>query len=262
MRLSIAAAALVLATGAAQAQGPAPASDHPAAGPAGAAAAQRGPGRASGRGGERGFAGEDRGAQSEFAPLLFEERWNSLPNGEPMTQPHIENQNLMLHTYGDTLHIRKTDHPTENYTYTGETLTNWAITLSDPKNYWDLSGIGRIMLRTHNTGMRITHIVIKTADGSYYVSEEGSPDSASWIEREYILSDLHWFNLLMTDHNTNASNRRLPDPNRVPIVPTTPANPNLGRVEEIGFSDLMPGGWIPSTSRVGSWAVYGKDVPR
>ena len=39
-------------------------------------------------------------------------------------------------------------------------------------------------------------------------------------------------------------------------------HPDLAKVDEVGFSDLMPGGWIPSTSRVNSWKVFGKKVQR
>ena len=53
--------------------------------------------------------------------------------------------------------------------------------------------------------------MIKTADGKYFVSEEGSGESTAWIETDYILSNLHWRNLLMTDTPSNASNRRQPE---------------------------------------------------
>jgi hypothetical protein len=104
--------------------------------------------------------------------------------------------------------------------------------------------------------------VIKTADGKFYASEEGSGESTAWIETDYILSDLHWRNLMMTDTPTNASNQRAPNPGRVPIIPTSKGTPDLTRVEEIGFSDLMAGGWIPATSRVNFFEVYGKKTPR
>lgn len=212
-----------------------------------------GEGRGRGAGGGRG-GGE--------APLLFEEHWTRAPQAEPILQENLGNQNLTLHTYGDTEHIRKTFHPVEDYTYTGETLTNWALTVSDPKNYWDLSGSAKVMLRTRNSGFRVTHIVIKTADGKYFVSEEGSPDSSAWMNRDYILQDLHWRGLLMTDTPTNPITVRKPDPKVVPVVPQEIAHPDLSRVEEVGFSDLMPGGWIPSTTRVNAWAVYGRKIPR
>ena len=201
-------------------------------------------------------------APSEPAQLLFHESWTRAPMSQPMVQDNLGSKNLDLHIYGNANEIRKAFHPEEDYTYTGETVTNWALTLSDPKFYYDLSGTGKVMLRTRNSGYRFTHVVLKTLDGKWYASEEGSPESTSWIEREYALSDLHWRILLMTDTPSNASNRRQPDPKLVPIIPMGVGRPDLAKVDEIGFSDLMPGGWIPSTSRVNSWKVFGKKVPR
>jgi hypothetical protein len=196
------------------------------------------------------------------APLLFHENWNTVPMAQPMTQAHLANAGLTLHLYGDTAGIRKSVHPTENYTYTGESVTNWGITFSDRAAYWDLSRNGKVKLKTRNSGYRFTHIMLKTADGKWFVSEEGNPESTFWIEREYILADLRWRVLMMTDTPTNASNQRQPDPKRVPIIPLGVAMPDLAKVDEIGFTDLMPGGWIPSTSRINAFDLYGKKVPR
>ena len=199
---------------------------------------------------------------TEPSPLLFHEAWTRAPLTQPMVQDNLGNKHLTLHIYGNANDIRKTFHPIDDYTYTGETTSNWAITVSDTSSIWDLSGTAKVRLKTQNSGYRFLHVVIKTADGRYYVSEEGSPESSVWIERDYVLSDLNWRNLMMTDTPTNASNRRQPDPKRIPIVPTSKGTPDLMRVEEVGFSDLMPGGWIPSTSRVASFAVYGKAVAK
>ena len=196
------------------------------------------------------------------APLLFREAWTRAPLTQPMVQENLANQHLTLHIYGNADEIRKAMHPNDDYTYTGETTTNWAITVSDNTAHWDLSSGGKIRLKTQNTGYRFLHVVIKTADGKYFVSEEGAGESSVWIETDYIFSDLHWRNLMMTDTPTNASNRRKPDPKRVPIIPTSRGVPDLTRVEEVGFSDLMAGGWIPATSRVSAFSVYGKPVPR
>jgi hypothetical protein len=215
-----------------------------------------GPARGLGAGGPAGM-GTD-----EIAPLIFEEKWTRAPQAQPMTQANLGNQSLTLHLYGDMDGIRKTYHPIEDYTYTGETKTNWAITVSDAKNAWDLTGAAKIMLRTRNSGYRFTHVVIRTADGRYFVSEEGSGESSAWMNVDYVFSDLHWRSLLMTDTPTNASNKRAPDPKLVPIIPQARATPDLKRVDEVGFSDLMPGGWIPSTTRVNAFALYGKQVAR
>ena len=157
--------------------------------------------------------------RAESATLLFHEAWTRAPLTQPMVQENLGNQHLTLHLYGSANEIRKTRHPTDDYTYTGEATTNWAITVSDKASSWDLSGNGMIRLKTQNSGYRVLHVIIKTSDGRYFASEEGSGESSTWIERDYVLSDLHWRNLLMTDTPTNASNRRQPDPKRVPIIP-------------------------------------------
>jgi len=213
-------------------------------------------GRPAGRG-QGGFTSPP----AEPAVLLFREGWTS-ERAQPMVQANLNNQALELQIYGNADEIRKTSHPTEDYTYTGETTTNWAITLSDPEHYWNLTGDARTRLKTRNSGLRTTHVVIKTADGGYFASEEGNPESTAWIERDYIFRDITWRMLLMTDTPTNRSNQREPNPERVPIIPTARAMPDLERVEEVGFSDLSAGGWIPSTSRVMSWEVWGQQVDR
>jgi hypothetical protein len=202
------------------------------------------------------------GQASAPAARLFREAWTRAPMAQPMVQENLGNQHLTLHVYGKPAEIRKTFHPDEDYTYTGETTTNWAMTVSDKTSYWDLSIDGRIRLETRNSGYRFLHVVIRTADGKYFVSEEGAGESAAWMETDYVFSKLTWRNLMMTDTPTNATNRRAPDPGRVPIIPTTKGTPDLTRVAEVGFSDLMAGGWIPSTSRVKSFELFGRAVPR
>ncbi len=229
-----------------------------------AAGGNAGRGQAAAEGGPpRGSNGVATFGTEENAPLIWEEHWTRQALTQPMTQENLGNKNLRLHIYGDAAGIRKTAHANEDYTYTGEARNNWAITVSDPQNYWDLRVPGKILLRTRNTGYRLTHIIIKTADGKYYASEEGSGESSAWINRDYIFSDLHWRNLTMTDAPSNvASTTRPVDPNRAVLVPTSVATPDLSKVEEVGFSDLMPGGFIPATTRVNAWALFGKKVPR
>jgi hypothetical protein len=170
---------------------------------------------------------------------IFREAWTRAPLSQPITQENLANQNLTLHIYGDATQIRKAMHPLDDYTYTGETTTNWALTVSDKANLWDVTRGGKIRFKTQNTGYRFVHVVIKTADGKYFASEEGAGESSVWIETDFIFQDLHWRNLLMTDTPSNASNRRQPDPKRIPIIPTTKGTPDLAQIDEVGFSDLM-----------------------
>ena len=158
---------------------------------------------------------------NEPPKLIFREGWTRAPLSQPFTQANLGNQHLTLHIYGDANQIRKAMHPLDDYTYTGETTTNWALTVSDKASLWDVTSGGKIRFKTQNTGYRFLHVVIKTADGKYFASEEGAGESSVWIETDFIFQDLHWRNLLMTDTPTNASNRRQPDPKRVPIIPTS-----------------------------------------
>jgi hypothetical protein len=227
---------------------------------AGRAESSRGRGRGAGNGPTRGANGAPAFGTDENAQLIFEEHWTNAPLTQPMKQENLGNQNLQLHLYGDLAGIRKTQHPTEDYTYTGETRNTWLITVSDPKNYFDLRLPAKMTLRTRNTGYRQTHIAIRTADGKYFVTEEGSGESSAWMNRDYILSDMHWRNLTMADTPTTVA--RKPEPDRAVIVAAGVATPDLSKVDEIGFTDLLPGGFIPSTTRVNSLAVYGKKVAR
>lgn len=216
----------------------------------------------AGRQGGQGRGGTPIPGAAEPPKMIFHEGWTRAPLAQPITQSNLANQNLTLHIYGDPNQIRKAMHPLDDYTYTGETTTNWALTVSDRTSLWDATGGGKIRFKTQNTGYRFLHVVIKTADGRYFASEEGAGESSVWIETDYIFQDLHWRNLLMTDTPSNASNRRQPDPKRVPIIPTSKGTPDLTQLDEVGFSDLMEGGWIPATSRVAFFELYGKAVPR
>jgi hypothetical protein len=202
------------------------------------------------------------GSDPASAPLLFREVWSKTPPQEqPVTGASLSNKDLTLHLYGDAAGVRKSAHPTENYLYTGETVSNWGLTVSDPTSRWDLTVKGKVMLKTRNSGYLFTHVMLKTVDGQWWVSEEGNPESTAWIEREYLLPDLHWRHLMMADTPGGGQQRKV-IPSRVPLVATQTGAPDLSRVEEIGFTDLTPGGWIPASSRVTEWAVYGKKVPR
>lgn len=218
-------------------------------------------GGGTGNGAPRGANGAPTFGTDENAALIFEEHWTNSPLTQPMKQENLGNKDLRLHLYGDLAGIRKTAHTTEDYTYTGETRNNWMITVSDPASYYDLRLPGKVMLRTRNTGYRVTHIAIRTADGKYFVSEEGSGESMAWMNRDYILADLHWRSLTMADTPSGAGPRKA-EADRAVIVAAGIGTPDLSKIDEIGFTDLMPGGFIPSTTRVNSWAVYGKKVPR
>ena len=88
-----------------------------------------------------------------------------------------------------------------------------------------------------------------SADGVWLAGDRTDGSLSDWIESEFAVSDVRWLRL---------------DPARMVTSGTWVNNPDLSKVDEIGFADLMPssghgpGGWAD----VGKIEVYAKSVPR
>jgi hypothetical protein len=110
----------------------------------------------------------------------------------------------------------------------------------------DLTGQAKIRWRSKQAGYRELRIILKLADGTWLVSDAADGPSLDWREREFNLADLRW--------------RKL---NIETIVEGAWVDkPNLSRVDEIGFTDLMRGGESAACSRLDWLEVYGKPVKR
>jgi hypothetical protein len=137
--------------------------------------------------------------------------------------------------------------------WTGVCLTPVAVTLRDRSNYADLTGLARIRWVTRTSGFHVVRPVVKLADGNYFVGDYGegsaSANSTLFLESEFAVSAVRWLPL---------------DISRVVTVGQSWAQPDLSRVDEIGFADLLPGsghGWGGFVN-VGRIEVYGKPVKR
>jgi hypothetical protein len=183
--------------------------------------------------------------------LFFREEWREIPAAKPVTQEHVCNPDLILSLYGPGSEgIKKSHHdsPADDpwYIWSGEAEGNWAITLRH-KNAWaDLTGIAKVRWRTKQAGFRQLHILLKLADGKWLVSDQYDDQSNDWRIREFNISDIRWRQL---------------DIKKVLEGPWE-QSPDLTRVDEIGWTDLMPGGGSEACSRVDWIEVYGKTVPR
>jgi hypothetical protein len=183
--------------------------------------------------------------------LFFREEWREIPAAKPVTQEHVGNPDLILSLYGPGSEgIKKSHHdsPADDpwYIWSGEAEGNWAITLRH-KNAWaDLTGIAKVRWRTKQAGFRQLHILLKLADGKWLVSDQYDDQSTDWRIREFNVSDIRWRQL---------------DIKKVLEGPWE-QSPDLTRVDEIGWTDLMPGGGSDACSRLDWIEVYGKTVPR
>lgn len=197
-------------------------------------------------------------------PLFFRESWKDPLETDGkvelgVRQSHLESPNLELRLYGppnniDIRIVRHTapkDDPT--YIFTGYTPANWALTLRDKNNYVDLSGpVAKIRWRTKMAGFHLLRPVLRLADGTFLVGDHVEAYSADWNVTEFPLIDVRWRGL---------------DIDRG-VVETMDGqwkkDPDLSRVDEVGFTDLMrgSGGGPGGGTRVDWIEVYGNPVPR
>jgi hypothetical protein len=234
-------------------------------GATGAQQAQEGQGRRGGPGGPPPPRQEPpRSTRIEFPSLFFREDWKIDPNApnvnnaeepeQPITQGNAANPNLEVHVYGDKAGTRISDQTYNNHLTYAMTLlctSNCAITLRDKNNDVDLSGAATIRWRTRISGFRYLRPIIKLADGTWLIGDKATPMSTAWVVSEIQLVDVRW--------------RRLDIDN---VIETGDGYwvdyPDLSKVEEIGFTDLMRGAGHGSAggSRLDWIEVYGKPVPR
>jgi len=189
-------------------------------------------------------------------PLFFKEEWKTDAGAteHALTQDAVANPNLELKLYGPTakellLAGSPTNETNPVHPWTGMCTGPCGLTLRDKTNFVDLTGLARIKWVTKMSGLHQVRPLIKLASGTLLVGDFADGIVADWQEREFSLSGIKWFTV---------------DPARAVTTGSVVANPDLSKVDEVGFIDLMPssghgqGGWAD----VAKIEVYGKSVPR
>lgn len=191
-------------------------------------------------------------AQEDYRPgLLFREDWKEIPAEIPLSQKHVANPKLTVQLYGagqDS--IKKSNHekPVDDpyYVWSGLCAGNWMVSLKHKNNNVDLSSFSKIKWRSKQSGFRALRIVLKLGNGQWLVSDKADGVSKDWRITEFNIADITWHKL---------------DSERVVEMGIAP-KVDLSNVEEIGFTDLMPGGKSQACSRLDWIEVYGKAVNR
>lgn len=183
--------------------------------------------------------------------LFFREDWKEIEAATPVTQEHVANPDLVLSLYGPGREgVKKSHHdkPADDpyYIWTGTCNGNCAVTLRHKTAYADLTGQSKIRWRTKQAGFRYLRIVLKLANGQWLVSDAADGPSEDWRIREFNIPDIRW--------------RRLDIKNIV--EGRWVEKPDLSRVEEIGFTDLMTGGQSVACSRLDWIEVDARPVKR
>lgn len=225
-----------------------------------------------------------RSIEIDHLPVFFREDWrydHSQPNvnrpNEPehaVVQGDVSNPNLEVRVYGDKVGTRTVLQPeNKELVYVMSLLcgtnldrddqagkvvlgpsthANCLITLRHRTSDVDLSGVATIKWRTRVSGFHCLRPVLKLASGQWLVGDKcAMGPQTSWQDQEIQLVDVRWRNL---DINEVVEAR---DGYWVDF-------PDLSRVEEIGFTDLMRGAGHGSGggSRLDWIEVTGKPVPR
>jgi hypothetical protein len=221
---------------------------------------------AQGRGGGgRGTGGGGTGAaRASAAPLFLDAAWvrpASQTGQTKVVQENIGDANLELKQYG--LHascLLTSGNPGSDTApfsvWSGECEDPFATLLRHRTNYVDLTGTAKIRWSVKTSGFHVVRPAITLADGSMYVGDYASESVPMLVTSEFVPAFIRWVKL---------------DPKRVVTMGGTGGamstiwvTPDLSRVDEVGFVDLMPasghgtGGYI----HVSQFQVYGRPVAR
>jgi hypothetical protein len=195
-------------------------------------------------------------------PLFFGESWKALPTPAddhgawPASQAAVASPNLTLSLHGPSgkdivlVSVRGSADVYPLNLWTGSTTSPVAGTLRDRNNFVDLSSpLAKIRWVVRTSGFHQIRPVLKLADGTWLVGDHTTGPTADFNVADVSIADVRWMKL---------------DPERVVTVGDWVEHPNLTKVDEVGFADLMPGsghgpgGYV----NVGRIEVYGTPVKR
>jgi hypothetical protein len=229
-------------------------------------------GRGQGATAAAGRGGRGDALRASTAPLAFKVDWVRPANqtGQTaMVQENVADPNVEVNWYGPGARkLLTTGNPGSQTTpfgvWSGECEAPFVITFRHKTNNIDLSGLSRIRWATKTSGFHVVRPVVKLTNGTMLVADYSEMHVPMVTQTEFTLAGLRWLRLdpervvTIAPGDANAAGTVLA-PNETWVV-----NPDLSKVEEFGFADLMPasghgvGGYI----QLNNIEVYGKPVPR
>ncbi|MGM0487331.1 MAG: GDSL-type esterase/lipase family protein [Planctomycetota bacterium] len=178
--------------------------------------------------------------------VWFREDFKELPPEIPVQQKHLANTNLVLKRFGPgESKIKRSYHENvpgdPHYVWSGLCPGRWALVFAHRTSSADLATYGIVRWRTKQFGDRVLYVIVNTPDG-WLVSDQGTARSNEWIVDTIDLTECRWFSLDIDTVTKGA------------LV----ESPDLSKVREVGFTDLMAGGKSKACSRLDWIEVYGK----
>ena len=202
-------------------------------------------------------------------PLFLREDWKDISDrsgGVPINQSAIATPDVEVKVYGVPnpgvdpdvgVFTNRRDSPLDDPTFawSGPCRAPCALALRNTKNYVNLTGLAKIRWRTKQTGFHYLRPIIKLADGTWLVGDHSEEPRTDWLVTEFSFIDVRWHYLNIEKVVTTRTSDWV-------------LNPDLSKVDEIGFTDLMPGAaaddghGTSGASRVDWIEVYGVPVPK
>ena len=210
-------------------------------------------------------------SRATVAPLFLKVEWVRPPSQEDTkvrytpVQENVSDPNVEIKYYGaGARQILTTGAPGSDVTpygvWTGTAQSPFAITFKQKNNYVDLTGLANIRWFTKTSGFHVVRPVVRLANGTLMVGDLAFSSVPKRTLSEFSLTNVRWIKLDPDRVVTVNSGPAAANPNNEIWVP----NPDLSKVDEVGFADLLPGsghgtgGYI----ELGPIEVYGKSVAR
>ena len=180
----------------------------------------------------------------------------------PVVQANIADSKVQMHKYGAAAaHLITSGAPDSKIqpfsVWSGECDGPFAITFGREGSYVDLSGRSQMSWVIKTSGFHVVRPVVKLANGMLLVGDYADASLPIMVEKQFSFANMHWLELDPEKIVTLGSNGG-GGPGETWIQ-----NPDLTKVSEVGFVDLMPGsghgpsGWI----HLGTIRVWGNPVP-
>ena len=212
-----------------------------------------------------GAAGRGRGAAPPPPPsLFFKETWRLMgaPHAIAPGEVVVANPNLEFKMYGPSATASDpTKDPDKRIWISGQPVNIWtgmcatpcAATLRDKSNYMDLTGLSKVRWTTRASGFHAVRPLIKLMDGTFLVGDHAEASTTTFLESEFAFAGLRWIRLDIDRIVTVGRYGPLGE------ASSWAESPDLSKVDEVGFVDLMPGSGHGSGGyvNVAAFELYG-----
>jgi hypothetical protein len=146
----------------------------------------------------------------------------------PLTQSSVTTPNVDVHLYGDggNIIVATGSGPNLPRTFFGLCKGPCGFTLRDRNNTFDLRGRAHITFTTVVSGFHRVRPIVKLADGTLLIGDQAEGSVADYHQYTISFSECRWLRL---------------DPARGVTLGTWVQDPDLSKVEEVGYFDVIPG---------------------